>query len=241
MRVTDSHIETSVLFILCWIHSAGLTCLLFDSVPVQKDTKNKQTKKNSLRSVCLHAWCYCPTSKVAQIKVKNKKKSCCCENKISQGFGTHDRAQDADGAQGTRGKKKEVKEAGSEADTRLKCPCASSSLEASRSCDGSSPASSLCSCCSLMLLALNTQTQRPRVSSRPDTLVHWPDDTQAFVFCVFQLQTGAEVGVMGQGGSVRSTRPARWRNGAQSRVLVKNKKSCSQQNTAAMLLAVCFF
>lgn len=64
----------------------------------------------------------------------------------------------------TKGKKKEVREAA--ADTCLKCPCASSSLEGSRSCDGSRPASSLCSCCSLMLLALSTQTQQPRVSSR---------------------------------------------------------------------------
>lgn len=40
----------------------------------------------------------------------------------------------------------------------LKCPCVSSSLEGSRSCVGSRPVSSLCSCCSVMLLALSTQT-----------------------------------------------------------------------------------
>lgn len=40
----------------------------------------------------------------------------------------------------------------------LKWPCVSSSLEGSRSCVETRPVSSLCSCCSVMLLALNTQT-----------------------------------------------------------------------------------
>lgn len=54
----------------------------------------------------------------------------------------------------------------------LKCPCASSSLEGSRSCDGSRPVSSLCSCCSVMLLALKHTNTRLCVNSRHRSTGH---------------------------------------------------------------------
>lgn len=54
----------------------------------------------------------------------------------------------------------------------LKWPCVSSSLEGSRSCDGSRPVSSLCSCCSVMLLALKHTNTRLCVNSRHRSTGH---------------------------------------------------------------------
>lgn len=68
----------------------------------------------------------------------------------------------------------------------LKWPCASSSLEGSWSCVESRPVSSLCSCCSVMLLALNTQTHSSMLtagtSSPLDVHVRLVKKKNVFVF-----------------------------------------------------------
>lgn len=123
-----------------------------------KDPKGRREKTSCLQSlypyVCVFD--HCLTSNTAEIKAQNK----CCENK-SPRADTRDRAQDTDGVWDE--KKKTWKECGGAAcvcvcKLCLKWPCVSSSLEGSRSCVESRPISSLCSCCSVMLLALDTQT-----------------------------------------------------------------------------------
>lgn len=101
---------------------------------------------------------HCLTSNTAEIKAQNK----CCENKSPRAE-TRDHAQDTDGV--WDGKKKTWRGSKCGRAARvcvwkvcLKWPCVSSSLEGSRSCVESRPVSSLCSCCSVMLLALDTQT-----------------------------------------------------------------------------------
>lgn len=106
-----------------------------------------------LWSFCVHVCVpdHCLTSNIAELKAQSK----CCENK-SPRAGTHDHAQDADGA--WRHSKCCRTACVCACEVCLKWPCVSSSLEGSRSWVESRPASSLGSCCSVMLLALNTQT-----------------------------------------------------------------------------------
>lgn len=112
---------------------------------------------------------------MVKIKAQNK----CCENK-SPRAGTHDHAQDADGVWVKKKKSTERQRALQRSvcvfvrvwEICLKWPCASSSLEGSRSCDGSRPVSSLCSCCSVMLLALKHTNTRLCVNSRHRSTGH---------------------------------------------------------------------
>lgn len=65
----------------------------------------------------------------------------------------------------------------------LKWPCVSSSLTGSRSCVESRPVSSLCSCCSVMLLALNTQTHSSMLTAGTSPLdIHAHLEDMMFVF-----------------------------------------------------------
>lgn len=109
--------------------------------------------------VCVCTFDHCLTSNRAEIKAQNK----CCENKSPRAV-THDCAQDTDGVCGER-KSMEIQQVLENSvcmcvcEICLKWPCVSSSLEGSRSCVAIRPVSSLCSCGSVMLRALNTKTQ----------------------------------------------------------------------------------
>lgn len=149
-----------------------------------------------LRSLCLRACNYCLRSNTTEIKAQNE----CCENKSPRAV-THDHAQDADGVWVKKRAGKDSKYCKTVCvfvcEICLKWPCVSSSLEGSRSCVETRPVSSLCSCCSVMLLALNTQTHSSMLTA--GTTPHGNSWTfvkhcVCFVFCFFLSTFGFKDG-----------------------------------------------